>query len=50
MDLAKSKGCDGIEPDNVDGHEDDNDTGFNFGYDDQLRYNRWLADGKSLLP
>ena len=44
LELAKRKGCDGVEPDNVDGHEDDNDTGFGFGFNDQLVYNKWLAD------
>lgn len=43
MDLAKSKHCDGIEPDNVDGHEDGN-ANFHFTQLDQLVYNRWLAD------
>jgi len=39
--LAKEKGCDGIEPDNIDGYT--NDTGFNLTSDDQLRYNKFLA-------
>lgn len=43
MDLAKSKHCDGIEPDNVDGHESGN-ANIGFSYHDQLVYNRWLAD------
>ena len=42
MDLAKSKGCDGIEPDNIDGYL--NDTGFNLTYSDQLEYNKFLSD------
>lgn len=42
MDLAVSKGCDGIEPDNVDGYL--NNNGFNLTYDDQLAYNKWLAN------
>ena len=41
LDLAVSKGCDGVEPDNVDGYA--NDSGFPLTGDDQLRYNRWLA-------
>jgi len=41
MDLAVSKGCDGVEPDNVDGYA--NDTGFPISYQDQLVYNRLLA-------
>lgn len=42
MDLAKSKGCDGVEPDNVDGY--DNDSCFSLTYDDQLAYNRAIAN------
>ena len=41
MDSCKAKGFDGIEPDNVDGFV--NDTGFPLTYEDQLRYNIWLA-------
>jgi len=41
FDLARQKGCDGIEPDNIDGYE--NDTGFNLTYQDQFNYNRFLA-------
>jgi len=41
LDLAKSKGCDGVEPDNVDGYT--NDTGFPLKGADQLAYNRLLA-------
>jgi hypothetical protein len=42
LDLAVSKGCDGVEPDNVDGYA--NDTGFPLTGEDQLAYNRWLAE------
>ena len=42
LDLCKAKGFDGIEPDNIDGY--DNDTGFPITYEDQLAYNVWLAD------
>ena len=42
LDLAVAKGCDGVEPDNVDGYA--NDTGFDLTYNDQLRYNRFLAN------
>ncbi|WAR11525.1 hypothetical protein MAR_025705 [Mya arenaria] len=42
MDLAQNKGCDGIEPDNVDGHEDGN-ANIGFTAHDQIVYNRWLA-------
>jgi len=41
LDLAKAKGCDGVEPDNVDGYS--NDTGFPLSASDQLLYNRYLA-------
>jgi hypothetical protein len=42
LDLAAQKGCDGVEPDNVDGYT--NSTGFPLTYNDQLLYNRWLAE------
>ena len=41
LDLAARKGCDGVEPDNIDGYL--HDTGFNLNLEDQLRYNIWLA-------
>lgn len=41
MDMCRAKGFDGIEPDNVDGFL--NDTGFPLTYENQLRYNIWLA-------
>ncbi|MCA9656458.1 MAG: endo alpha-1,4 polygalactosaminidase [Myxococcales bacterium] len=41
LDLAVSKGCDGVEPDNVDGYS--NDTGFPLSAADQLDFNTWLA-------
>lgn len=41
IDLAYTKGCDAVEPDNVDGY--DNPTGFSLNYEDQLRYNKLLA-------
>jgi len=41
MDLCKSKGFDGVEPDNIDAFE--NDTGFPLTAADQIAYNRWLA-------
>lgn len=41
LDLAKSKGCDGVEPDNVDGF--DNATGYPLTSADQLAYNKFLA-------
>ncbi len=42
LDLAVQKGCDGVEPDNVDGFE--NDTGFDLTANDQLAFNRFLAN------
>jgi len=41
MDLAVAKGCDGVEPDNVDAYA--NDSGFPLTYQDQLDFNGWLA-------
>lgn len=41
LDLAVQKGCDGVEPDNVDGYA--NESGFPLTGDDQLAFNRWLA-------
>lgn len=42
MDLAKSKGCDGLEPDNVDGYQ--NNPGFPLTAQDQINYLSYLAD------
>ncbi len=42
MDLCRQKGFDGLEPDNIDGYQ--NDTGFALTAADQLAYNQWLAD------
>ena len=42
LDLAVSKGCDGVEPDNVDAYT--NQSGFPLNAQDQLRFNIWLAD------
>ena len=41
LDLAVQKGCDGVDPDNVDGYA--NKSGFSLSGEDQLAYNRWLA-------
>jgi hypothetical protein len=49
LDLAVQKGCDGVEPDNVDGYA--NDTGFPLTQADQLDYLGFLsteAHGRSL--
>jgi hypothetical protein len=42
LDLCAAKGFDGVEPDNIEIH--DNDTGFPLTYADQLAYARWLAE------
>lgn len=42
LDLAKSRGCDGVEPDNVDGFI--NESGFRLTPTDQLAFNRNLAN------
>ncbi|KAJ2546929.1 hypothetical protein EV175_005420 [Coemansia sp. RSA 1933] len=41
LDLAKTKGCDGVDPDNVDGY--DNDNGLGLTKDDAIDYVNWLA-------
>ena len=41
MDRARAMGCDGVDPDNVDGYA--NANGFGLTASDQLAYNRWLA-------
>ena len=42
LDLAVQKGCDGVEPDNMDGYT--NSTGFALSSDDQLAYNKFIAN------
>lgn len=42
LDMAKAKGCDGVEPDNVTAW--DADSGFPIGPADQIVFNRRLAD------
>jgi hypothetical protein len=42
LDLAVKKRCDGVEPDNVDGY--DNETGFDLRAGDQIDFNAFLAD------
>lgn len=42
LDIAKQKGCDGVEPDNMDGYT--NKSGFNLTSQDQLAYNRFIAN------
>lgn len=41
LDLARERGCDGVEPDNVDGF--DNASGFPLNARHQARFNKWLA-------
>ena len=42
LDLAVSKGCDGVEPDNMDGYS--NNNGLGLSASDQLAYNRFIAN------
>ncbi|ASJ73780.1 endo alpha-1,4 polygalactosaminidase [Granulosicoccus antarcticus] len=42
LDLASSKGCNGVDPDNVDGYS--NPTGIDLDSSDQLAYNRYLSE------
>jgi hypothetical protein len=42
LELAKSKGCDGVEPDNVDGYS--NNSGFPLTAQDQINFNIFLAN------
>lgn len=42
VDTCRSKGFDAVDPDNVNGYQ--NDTGFPLTAADQLAFNRWLAD------
>ncbi|MBA4421293.1 MAG: endo alpha-1,4 polygalactosaminidase [Anaerolinea sp.] len=41
LDLAVQKGCDGVDPDNVNGYT--NDTGFPLSANDQIAYNIFLS-------
>lgn len=41
LDVAVSKGCDGVEPDNVDSYT--HSTGFPLTANDQLNFNRFMA-------
>lgn len=41
MDTCRRKGFDAVDPDNVDGYTQD--SGFPITFDDQLRFNRFLA-------
>ncbi len=42
LDLAVQKGCDGVEPDNMDGFA--NRSGFDLTAEDQLAFNRFIAN------
>ncbi len=42
LDIAVQKGCDGVEPDNVDGYV--NNSGFDLTAADQLAFNRRIAN------
>jgi hypothetical protein len=42
LDICAGKGFDGIEPDNIDGYA--NSTGFPLTADDQLKFNRFIAN------
>jgi len=42
LDMIKQKGFDGVEPDNIDGYS--NNTGFPLTAQDQIDYNRWIAE------
>ncbi len=41
LDLCKKKGFDGVDPDNLDGYQ--NNTGFPLTYREQLTYDSWVA-------
>ena len=42
LDMIKQKGFDAVEPDNIDGYTIS--TGFPTTAQDQLNYNKWIAD------
>ena len=42
LNLARNVGCDAVQPDNLDGH-DNEETNRQTTAGDQIRYNRWLA-------
>ena len=41
LGFAKTIGCDGVDPDNVDGYQ--NQSGFDIRKKDQIKFNRWLS-------
>ncbi|WP_431686346.1 endo alpha-1,4 polygalactosaminidase [Hahella sp. NBU794] len=44
LDLARDAGCDAVEPDNVDGYTNRDETHGAISAADQLAYNKWLAE------
>lgn len=47
LELAKSKGCDGVDPDNIDAY--DNENGLGLTKADAVDYVKFLANGASAL-
>ncbi|KAJ8096598.1 glycoside hydrolase superfamily [Lipomyces tetrasporus] len=47
LDLAKEKGCDGVDPDNIDGY--DNDNGLDLTEDDSIDFVNFLAEATHAL-
>lgn len=43
FEMCARKGFDAVEPDNIQGWEPENHTGFGITRADQLRFNRWVA-------
>jgi hypothetical protein len=43
FNMCARKGFDAVEPDNIQGWEKENHTGFRITREDQLRFNRWVA-------
>lgn len=41
---CKRKGFDGVEPDNIDSYDPPEKTGFNITQEDQIDYDKWLAE------
>ena len=42
LDLCRAKGFDAVEPDNIEGYQEN--TGFPLSYADQIAYNTWFAN------
>ena len=49
MALAKAKGCDAVEPDNMDAYTNGSETGIPLTAADQLAYNKWIAKQAHLV-